>query len=230
MFYLDRPLLESLFPVDYGSYFPGHETKIDDPQLVVMVEAGDAGVFSEPLWNLLSEIDSLVISHPGYTTTCARSPGKAGDGRLNFDDSVVDDDYHVDDVSECVGNDFLELRTHLDAVRSRAFNLSFPLTINPATSKQYFLQMHFGGVSIERDAKGMEVLSNAKVIRLSYPLDPSCAMAAKVEKELWNAMSTFATTNNFSILFVHSQSIKEELQTNLHQVRTGPFSMCAGDW
>ena len=90
--------------------------------------------------------------------------------------------------------------------------------------------MHFGGVSIERDAKGMEVLSNAKVIRLSYPLDPSCAMTAKVEKELWNAMSTFATTNNFSILFVHSQSIKEELQTNLHQVRTGPFSMCAGDW
>lgn len=183
-----------------------------------MIEAGDAGVFSEPVWNLLSEIDSLVTSHSGYATTCARNPAKVDAGGDDYE--YRDDDLHVDDVSACVGNDFLELGSHLDAVRGRALNLSFPLTTNAATRKEYFLPMHFGGVSIDRDPTGMEVLSNAKVIRLSYPLDPSCAMAGEVEKELWNAMSSFSRTKNFSVLFIHSQSIKEELHTNLHQVYT----------
>ena len=180
--------------------------------LVVMVEAGDAGVFSEPVWNLLSEIDSLVMSHKGYANTCARSPGWADDS----------DDYQVDDVSACVGNDFLEMRSHLESVRSRKFNMSFPVTTSHATKKEFYLPMHFGGVTIERDSNGRKVMSNAKVVRLTYPIDPGCAKAGEVEKELWNTMSSLAKTNNLSVHFVHSQSLKEELQTNLHQVRRLP--------
>ena len=224
-YFLDRSVLESLFPVNYGSYFPGHETKIDDPQLVVMVEVGHASVFSEPVWNFLREMDLLVTSYRGYATTCARSPAKAGTSTSEFTDLIdyydnVYDVGSVENVSECVGNDFLELNSNLDALRNRAVNLSFPRAINPATRTYYDLQKHFGGVSIGRDLNGTEVMSDAKVIRLLYPLDPNCAMAGTVEKELWNAMSAFATTTNFSVLLIHSQSIKEELQTNLHQVFT----------
>ena len=191
--------------MDHGSFFPGHETKIDDPQLVVMVETDDAGAFSESVWNLLSEIDSLVTSHSGYAATCARAPSPGNAGAQGG-------------VSECAGNDFLELRPRLDAYRNRVRNLSFPRTI--LKDKAYNLQMHFGGISIDLDPKGTEVLSNAKVIRLSYPLDPSCTKAGRVEKELWHAISSYASTSNFSILHVHSQSMKEELQFNLYKVLT----------
>merc|ERR1719322_2379142 len=68
-------------------------------------------------------------------------------------------------------------------------NISFPRTT--FERKAYNLQMHFGGVSIDLDPKGTEVLSNAKVIRLSYPLDPSCTKTGKVEKELWHDISSY---------------------------------------
>ena len=204
--------------MDYGSFFPGHETKIDDPQLVIMVETDDAGAFSESVWNLLSEIDSLVTSHPGYAATCARAQSPGNTAAQGGESSAQSDIRNVNDVSECAGNDFLELRPHLDAYRNRAMNISFPRTT--FERKEYNLQMHFGGVSIDLDPKGTEVLSNAKVIRLSYPLDPSCTKTGKVEKELWHDISSYASTSNFSILHVHSQSMKEELQFNLYKVLT----------
>ena len=168
--------------MDYGSFFPGHETKIDDPQLVIMVETDDAGAFSESVWNLLSEIDSLITSHPGYAATCARAQSPGNTAAQGGESSAQSDIRNVNDVSECAGNDFLELRPHLDAYRNRAMNISFPRTT--FERKEYNLQMHFGGVSIDLDPKGTEVLSNAKVIRLSYPLDPSCTKTGKIEKEL----------------------------------------------
>ena len=212
----DRSRLEGVFPVDYASYFEGHETRINEPMLVVMVETGDNGAFSEAVWNLLDEIDSLIKSDSRYASSCARHLGKAsaGSNGARYNDDVD---------TKCVSNEFLELRSHLDAIRNRKYNLSFPLASNPGTRKEYFLPKHFGGVSLVRRSTGIETLSSAKVIRLSYPLDPSSPKAEKVEKDLWREIRLLATTKNFSVIVSHSQSMNEELHTNIYQVDIGAW-------
>ena len=207
----DRSHLEGIFPIDYASYFQGHETRINEPMLVVMVETGDYGAFSEPVWNLLDEIDSIIKFNSRYASTCARHLKKASAGSSGAR-------YNDDVDTECVSNEFLELRSHLDAIRNRKYNLSFPLASNPGSRKQYFLPKHFGGVSLVSRSTSIQTLSSAKVIRLSYPLDPSSPMAEKVEKELWREIRLLAPTKNFSVFVAHSQSINEDLHNNIYQV------------
>jgi hypothetical protein len=116
-------VLERLFPTDYSSLILGHETRINEPFVSVIVETkeGGHGVFDNDLWEALAEIDSIVREDENYVSVCARLR------------------------EICVENAFLELKPHLDLIRSGAFNLTFPLTLNPVTRTEYFLPLHFGG-------------------------------------------------------------------------------------
>ncbi len=114
----------------------------------------------------------------------------------------------------CIRNAVLNLRPHLDLIRRRAFNLSYPVTVDPVTKERYFLPATFGGVTVADDS---DALMEAKVARLFYPLDADLPGSKAAERGLKELVDRTAAASGLRVHAIFSESLREELLINVYQ-------------